>query len=267
MPSATGSAPPESPVPAPRATKGMRSSLQIRTTACTSAASAGSATSAGTTRRPVSPSHSYVRSCSGSRIDVGRRREPLHDPRRQPHRLNLKHRRIAAWRFAHSSARPACRAGDLTTCPTRRTLPRRRAVPRRDPLDRRPALPRGGARGGRAARRARASRLAGLGRLHADGRRARRDGASSRAAARLEVSLFARPGAALGALRDGAGARRLRRRRARAGPARREPRGLPARRRARLPLGADRRPRRARAVRRGARRRACSRATCRRRCR
>ena len=68
IPSATGSAPPESPVPAPRATNGIRSSLQSRTTACTSSALPGSATSAGTTRRPVRPSHSYVRSCSGSRI-------------------------------------------------------------------------------------------------------------------------------------------------------------------------------------------------------
>ena len=33
IPSATGSAPPESPVPAPRATNGMPASLQIRTTA------------------------------------------------------------------------------------------------------------------------------------------------------------------------------------------------------------------------------------------
>ena len=67
-PSATGSAPPESPVPAPRATNGSRSSAQSRTTACTSAVVPGSATSEGTTRCPVRPSHSYVRNCSGSRI-------------------------------------------------------------------------------------------------------------------------------------------------------------------------------------------------------
>src|SRR6266511_1172618 len=68
IPSATGSAPPERPVPAPRATNGIRSALQSRTTACTSSTLPGSATSAGTTRWPVRPSHSYVRSCSGSRI-------------------------------------------------------------------------------------------------------------------------------------------------------------------------------------------------------
>src|SRR5712692_6232794 len=68
IPPATGSAPPERPVPAPRATNGIRSSLQSRTTARTSSTLPGSATSAGTTRRPVRPSHSYVRSCSGSRI-------------------------------------------------------------------------------------------------------------------------------------------------------------------------------------------------------
>ena len=63
-----GSAPPESPVPAPRATNGTPCSSQRRTTACTSAVERGSATRAGTTRWPVSPSHSYVRSCSGSWI-------------------------------------------------------------------------------------------------------------------------------------------------------------------------------------------------------
>ena len=41
MPSATGSAPPESPVPAPRATKGTPSRAQMRTTACTSAVEPG----------------------------------------------------------------------------------------------------------------------------------------------------------------------------------------------------------------------------------
>jgi hypothetical protein len=58
IPSATGSAPPERPVPAPRATNGICASLQIRTTACTSSASAGKATRAGVTRRPVRPSQS-----------------------------------------------------------------------------------------------------------------------------------------------------------------------------------------------------------------
>ena len=58
IPSATGSAPPDRPVPAPRATNGIRSRAQTRTTAATSSVLAGSTTSAGTTRKPVSPSHS-----------------------------------------------------------------------------------------------------------------------------------------------------------------------------------------------------------------
>ena len=57
-PSATGSAPPDSPVPAPRATNGTREALQARTTACTCSVVSTRQTSAGTTRRPVSPSHS-----------------------------------------------------------------------------------------------------------------------------------------------------------------------------------------------------------------
>ena len=47
IPSATGKAPPESPVPAPRATNGMPSRAQIRTTPCTSAVDAGRTTSSG----------------------------------------------------------------------------------------------------------------------------------------------------------------------------------------------------------------------------
>ena len=50
MPSATGSDPPDSPVPAPRATNGTRSRAQTRTTAATSSVVAGNTTSAGTTR-------------------------------------------------------------------------------------------------------------------------------------------------------------------------------------------------------------------------
>ena len=57
-PSATGSAPPERPVPAPRATNGTPCSAHTRTAAATCAASRGSSTSSGTTRYPVSPSHS-----------------------------------------------------------------------------------------------------------------------------------------------------------------------------------------------------------------
>ena len=57
-PSATGSAPPERPVPAPRATNGIPCSLQARTTAWTCSVDSTRQTAAGTTRRPVSPSHS-----------------------------------------------------------------------------------------------------------------------------------------------------------------------------------------------------------------
>ena len=66
MPSATGSAPPERPVPAPRATNGIACAAQARTTACTCSVVSGRQTSPGITRRPVSPSHSYVRSSSCS---------------------------------------------------------------------------------------------------------------------------------------------------------------------------------------------------------
>ena len=58
IPSATGSAPPERPVPAPRATNGIPCSSHEPTAACTSAVDPASTTSAGTTRWPVSPSHS-----------------------------------------------------------------------------------------------------------------------------------------------------------------------------------------------------------------
>jgi hypothetical protein len=50
IPSATGSAPPESPVPAPRATNGTRWRAHSRTTAATSSVDAGSTTRAGVTR-------------------------------------------------------------------------------------------------------------------------------------------------------------------------------------------------------------------------
>ena len=55
-PSATGSAPPERPVPAPRATNGTSAPAQVRTTAATCSVVSGSTTAAGETRRPVSPS-------------------------------------------------------------------------------------------------------------------------------------------------------------------------------------------------------------------
>ena len=58
MPSSTGSAPPESPEPAPRATHGTSASWQARTTAATSAAVPGSTTAAGVTAYCSSPSDS-----------------------------------------------------------------------------------------------------------------------------------------------------------------------------------------------------------------
>ena len=67
-PSATGSAPPDRPVPAPRATNGTPCSWQSRTTAATCSAVSGRTTSSGIARQPVSASHSYTRSCSGSAI-------------------------------------------------------------------------------------------------------------------------------------------------------------------------------------------------------
>ena len=58
IPSAIGTAPPESPVPAPRATNGMPRSWHTRTAACTCAVVRGSTTACGTARWPVRPSHS-----------------------------------------------------------------------------------------------------------------------------------------------------------------------------------------------------------------
>ena len=57
-PSWCGSAPPDSPVPLPRATNGTPARAHSVTTAATSSAVAGSTTSAGTLRCEVSPSHS-----------------------------------------------------------------------------------------------------------------------------------------------------------------------------------------------------------------
>jgi hypothetical protein len=58
MPPATGSAPPESPVPAPRGTMGSPASRASRTQAATSSVEPGSTTISGRMRRPSSPSHS-----------------------------------------------------------------------------------------------------------------------------------------------------------------------------------------------------------------
>ena len=57
-PPAIGVAPPESPVPAPRATNGTLSRVHAPTTAWTSSVEPGRTTSSGTARCPVRPSHS-----------------------------------------------------------------------------------------------------------------------------------------------------------------------------------------------------------------
>ena len=57
-PSERGSAPPDSPVPLPRATNGTPAAAHARTTEATSADVAGSTASAGTQRCEVRPSHS-----------------------------------------------------------------------------------------------------------------------------------------------------------------------------------------------------------------
>jgi hypothetical protein len=57
-PSWCGRAPPDSPVPLPRATNGTPAEAHAATTDATSPADAGSTTSAGTLRCEVSPSHS-----------------------------------------------------------------------------------------------------------------------------------------------------------------------------------------------------------------
>ena len=57
-PLSCGSAPPDRPVPLPRATNGTPARAHSATTAATSAAEPGSTTNAGTHRCEVSPSHS-----------------------------------------------------------------------------------------------------------------------------------------------------------------------------------------------------------------
>ncbi len=53
-----GSAPPDRPVPAPRATTGTPFAWQIRRTAATCSSESGSTTSSGVARYAVRPSHS-----------------------------------------------------------------------------------------------------------------------------------------------------------------------------------------------------------------
>ena len=65
-PCSTGSAPPDSPEPAPRATHGTPASAHARTTSRTSAVLAGRTTAPGVARYCSSPSDSYVRSWSAS---------------------------------------------------------------------------------------------------------------------------------------------------------------------------------------------------------
>jgi hypothetical protein len=113
-------------------------------------------------------------------------------------------------------------------------------------------MPGCGARGGGAPRRPRASRLARVGRVHADGRRARRDGASGRRRAPRGLAL--RPAErGVGALRVGTRQRRVRRDCARPGAGRRQPRRLSPGGCSWLPVGADRGPRSAGRVRGGPR--------------
>ena len=57
-PSARGSAPPDRPVPEPRATNGTPARAHAATTAATCSAISGSTTSPGLARCEVSPSHS-----------------------------------------------------------------------------------------------------------------------------------------------------------------------------------------------------------------
>ena len=125
---------------------------------------------------------------------LGRRRETRDELARSPIASTYTVG-SSRWTSALFCARRASRGRPERSARLREALPGRRSVPRRDPLDRGAALPRSRARDGRAARRARPSRVAGLGRLHADRRGARRDGATA-AAAKVEVSLFARPNAA-----------------------------------------------------------------------
>src|SRR5213594_189069 len=66
MPPSVGRQPPESPVPAPRATNGMLSRFASFTTAETCCADLGKTTKSASARNKVSPSDSYTISSSGS---------------------------------------------------------------------------------------------------------------------------------------------------------------------------------------------------------
>ena len=83
IPSATGSAPPESPVPAPRATNGMPASLQMRTTACTSAGRRGQRDERRDDAAAREPVALVGAKLLGLANHVGRRGEPL-DAARAP---------------------------------------------------------------------------------------------------------------------------------------------------------------------------------------
>ncbi len=65
-PSPEGSAPPESPVPAPRGTTGTRIAAQVFSTRRTCSSLSGRATTIGSWRYAVRPSHSYARVSSSS---------------------------------------------------------------------------------------------------------------------------------------------------------------------------------------------------------
>ena len=58
MPSASGSAPPDNPVPEPRATTGVWVARATASTAATSSSSAGMVATSGVSRYAESPSHS-----------------------------------------------------------------------------------------------------------------------------------------------------------------------------------------------------------------
>ena len=66
MPPSAGRHPPDSPVPAPRATNGSLSRLASFTTAETCSVEVGNTTKSASARNSVSPSDSYTRSSSGS---------------------------------------------------------------------------------------------------------------------------------------------------------------------------------------------------------
>ena len=66
MPCVWGKAPPDKPVPAPRATTGTLNSAQILTIFCTCSTVSGRATASGKRRYAAKPSHSYGRMSSSA---------------------------------------------------------------------------------------------------------------------------------------------------------------------------------------------------------